>query len=59
MLDYRVSQKVCAPLHGSCEGAIYSTISVFTQFHGLGFNLEFKILFESIYSRETAQYVVA
>ena len=41
--------KIIVPcLCGYCGGAVDSIISVFTQLHRSGFNLEFQTLFESI-----------
>ena len=35
-------------LYGHCGGAVDSIISIVTQLHRSGFNLEFETLFESI-----------
>ena len=45
---YKVSKNNCTRLCGYCGGAANSIISVFTQLHWSGFNLEFENLFESI-----------
>ena len=45
---YRVSQKIVPQLCGCCKGAVDSIISVLTQLHRPGFNLELDTLFESI-----------
>ena len=45
---HRVFQKIVPRLNGNFEGAIDAIISVFTQLHRSGFNLEFETLFESV-----------
>ena len=47
-IQYRVSKRIVPHLCGCCGGAVYSIISVFTQLHRLGFNLDFETLYESI-----------
>ena len=44
----RVSQKIMPRLGGYFEGVVDSIITIFTQSHRSGFNLEFETLFESI-----------
>ena len=50
--------KIIVPrLRGYCGGVVDSIISIFTQLHRSGFNLEFETMFESllIYCRERAR----
>ena len=41
-------KKIVPCLYGYCGGAVDSIISIFTQLHRSGFNLEFEALFEPL-----------